>query len=372
MATLSLVMIVKDGGDDLPRLLRAHAPLYDEAVVVDTGSRDGTPERVAGCGACVVPFVWTDDFAAARNAGLDVAGGDWILILDADECIAPADFPRLRDALAGPPRVLVQPTVNYCDDRRHPEWRPVAGRYPTQERGHAGWFLAHRAGLFPRREDLRFRGCIHESVIPAASLAGLADAPLDVPVHHYGFVQGAARNQDRRAHYADLVRRKLAAAPDDDAACLEMATIHLEEGDTTAAIPLLARVAARPTTTSTVTRARFHQGRLLREAGNAAAAAAILEGAITADCRLLGCWVEWIRALGDLGRWGSLDAALRVARGVFGDDPLLAREELRAMVKTGRVAAAADVARRVSRHHPSWAEMSRLAARLETAAEYSR
>ncbi len=371
MTTLSLVMIVRDGGDDLPRLLATHAPLYDEAVVVDTGSHDDTPARAVLAGARVISHAWDDDFAAARNAGLDAARGEWILILDADECIAPADFAPLRAALDGPPRVLVQPTINYCDDPRHPEWRPLTGRYPKQERGRTGWFLAHRAGLFPRRADVRFVGCVHEAILPAARRAGLADRPLDVPVHHYGFVQGPERNLRRRRHYADLVRRKMAADPDDDTARLEMASIFLEEGDASAARPHLVDLAGRETATSTVTRARFLLGRLLREAGEAAAAAACLGAAVAADRRLLACWLEWIRALGDLERWGEADAAIRLARRVFPDDPLLDREELRGLVKTGRLTAAAVTARRVAASHPGWTEISRLASRLDAATKSS-
>jgi len=371
MTTLSLVMIVRDGGDELLRLLAAHQALYDEAIIVDTGSRDDTPAGAAGAGARVVTHTWDDDFAAARNAGLDAAGGDWILTLDADEGIAPADFAPLRAAIAGPPRVLVQPTINYCDDRRHPEWRPLVGRHPVQELGQTGWFLAHRAGLFPRRADLRFRGRIHESVLPAARAAGLADQPLDVPVHHYGYVQGTERNLRRRQLYGQLVRRKLAADPDDDAALLEMATVLLEEGDAGAARPLLVRVAACATTTSAVTRARFLLGRLLREAGDPAAAASCLAEAVAADCRLLAAWLEWVRALGDQERWGEADVAMRRARQIFPDDPLLDREELRGLVKTGRFAAAAANARRVASRHPGWPEISHLAARLNALAEKS-
>lgn len=364
MTLLSLVMIVRDGGEGLSRLLCDHAPLYDEAIVVDTGSTDGTPARAAAAGARVVGHDWDDDFAAARNAGLDAAQGAWVLILDADEAIAAADFRALRGALGGPPRIYVQPTVNYCDDMRHPEWRPVAGRYLDQERGHTGWFLAHRAGLFPRRADLRFTGCVHESILPAARAAGLPEVSLAVPVHHFGFVQGAERNRQRRGRYAELVRRKHADDPTDPAACLELATVFLEAGDAEAARPLLVGLAARQETTSTITRARFLLGRLLREAGDLAAATRCLAGAVAADGRLLACWLEWIWVLGDAERWGEADVVLRQARRHFPDDPLLEREELRGLIKTGRLRAAAAAASRVAARHPGWAQMEKLAVRL--------
>ena len=44
--------------------------LFDEIVVVDTGSTDRTKEIAREFGAKVFDFVWIDDFAAARNEAL--------------------------------------------------------------------------------------------------------------------------------------------------------------------------------------------------------------------------------------------------------------------------------------------------------------
>ncbi|MDQ0089897.1 glycosyltransferase involved in cell wall biosynthesis [Paenibacillus anaericanus] len=58
-----------------------------EIIIVDTGSTDKTKEIAHQFGAQVIDFIWNDDFSAARNAGIERAAGDWILVLDADEYV---------------------------------------------------------------------------------------------------------------------------------------------------------------------------------------------------------------------------------------------------------------------------------------------
>src|SRR5262249_19082213 len=65
-ASVSLTMIVRNEEQNLPRCLESIRGVFDEIVVVDTGSTDSTKEIAAGFGARVVDFAWIDDFAAAR------------------------------------------------------------------------------------------------------------------------------------------------------------------------------------------------------------------------------------------------------------------------------------------------------------------
>ena len=67
-ARVSLTMIVRDEQVNLPRALESVRGVFDEIVVVDTGSRDRTVEIAESFGARVFHFAWIDDFAAARNA----------------------------------------------------------------------------------------------------------------------------------------------------------------------------------------------------------------------------------------------------------------------------------------------------------------
>ena len=68
---------------DLPREVDGFDAV--EWLVVDDGSSDETVQIAEAAGAKVGHFEWCNDFAAARNAALDMATGHWVLMIDADE-----------------------------------------------------------------------------------------------------------------------------------------------------------------------------------------------------------------------------------------------------------------------------------------------
>lgn len=367
MSLLSLVMMVRDEAEVLPGFLDHHAGLYDQLVVVDTGSVDGTADLARRAGALVLEEAWQDDFSGPRNRGLAAAVCDWILILDADERVASEDFDRLRRQVeAAAPAVFLQETINYLADASHLEWQPVRGRYPRMEQGQRGFFAARRPGLFPNRPDLCFRGRIHESILPAAQEASLPVVEVDLPVHHYGYVRGEAVQQARKQRYLELARRKLADDESDWGARLELATAYLEHGDAAAAEPLLREVAAGPEGLRPVVRGAFLLGRILRERGELEAANTVLASAADQDPDFLFCTLELIRCEADRQAWARVAELLRQASVRFGTDhPLLGKERLRCQIQTHQLDEARRQARRLVELYPGWVEMQALAERLE-------
>src|SRR5207237_8743781 len=95
----SLTMIVRNEESNLPACLESVRGLFDETVIVDTGSTDRTKEIALGFGARVFDFPWIDDFAAARNEALRHATGDWIFWMDADDRLDQANREKLAALL---------------------------------------------------------------------------------------------------------------------------------------------------------------------------------------------------------------------------------------------------------------------------------
>ena len=87
---LSVVIITFNEEANIGRTLESVKPLVadgkGEIIVVDSGSTDRTVEIAKSFGAKVLVEEWKG-YASQKNSAIDKAEFDWILSLDADECI---------------------------------------------------------------------------------------------------------------------------------------------------------------------------------------------------------------------------------------------------------------------------------------------
>ncbi|MEO7142357.1 MAG: glycosyltransferase family 2 protein [Bryobacteraceae bacterium] len=84
--------------EELLSSIRAQTVPFDEVIVVDNGSTDGSVECAEGWGARVVPLARNFGFAAAVNRGIEATRADWIAILNNDVRL---DAEWLGNLLAG-------------------------------------------------------------------------------------------------------------------------------------------------------------------------------------------------------------------------------------------------------------------------------
>ena len=149
---ISLTMIVRDEENNLPHCLESVREVFDEIVVVDTGSNDRTMEIARSFGANVFEFLWVDDFAAARNEALAHATGDYAFWLDADDVVDPPERAKLESILqrsrAGDEAAYVVRCA--CD--------------PSPD-GSGGETVVDHVRLFPLRDDVRWTvPHVHEQI----------------------------------------------------------------------------------------------------------------------------------------------------------------------------------------------------------------
>ncbi|HPF14609.1 MAG TPA: glycosyltransferase [Planctomycetota bacterium] len=178
MKTITLCTIVRNEADNLPGLLASVQGIVDQVVVVDTGSDDNTVEIARQAGAHVVHHVWKDDFAAARNAGVAEVEGGFVLILDADERLAPGAGEALRQAVAS----------DRIDGGRLPLYNASRADASIEEVLSGSKRLGppiHLERFLRRTPDLRWQGVVHEHITDWAR-DGKRFANLDAAIIHYG------------------------------------------------------------------------------------------------------------------------------------------------------------------------------------------
>ena len=102
---LSVVIITHNEEANIGRTLESVQPLVadgkGEIIVVDSGSIDRTVEIAKSYGANVSIEEWKG-FAAQKNSAIDKAEWEWILSLDADECIDRDMVEIIRDLISRP------------------------------------------------------------------------------------------------------------------------------------------------------------------------------------------------------------------------------------------------------------------------------
>jgi glycosyltransferase involved in cell wall biosynthesis len=166
---VSLLVMTWNEAHNIGRCLDS-VPFAAEKVVIDSGSSDDTVRIAESHGARVVRQPWLG-FGPQRNFASTQAAHDWILFLDADECLSPALVAEFEDRL---PALL-------------------ASRHPGAELRRSAWYMGapmrwyrpmvgERVGRFYHRDRARWTDApVHE----ALRFDGPAEQFTEVFHHHH-------------------------------------------------------------------------------------------------------------------------------------------------------------------------------------------
>jgi glycosyltransferase involved in cell wall biosynthesis len=100
LSEITLCLITKNEELNIEKCLASFSCITNQALVVDTGSKDKTVEIAHKMGAKVLEFIWCDDFSKARNFALENVETTWTMMVDADQFLDFSDKEILQKDFA--------------------------------------------------------------------------------------------------------------------------------------------------------------------------------------------------------------------------------------------------------------------------------
>ena len=177
MPTISLVMIVKNEGRNLPRALDSAKDWVNEIIILDSGSTDNTEEIAKQYGAKFYQNKHWPGFGKQRQLAQQYVTSDYTLWLDADEVISN----ELKNA------IIQAVNADHKDFiYKLPRLSEVFGRKIK----HSGWYPDFVIRLYPTALTRYNDSLVHEKVeIPQGAtlqeLKGDLDHYTYDSLHHY-------------------------------------------------------------------------------------------------------------------------------------------------------------------------------------------
>ena len=185
---LSISMLVSDRPDTIRRCLDSLKPIREsipsELILVNTSKNRKVREIIEEYTDEIVDFEWCDDFAKARNAGLDKARGEWFLTLDDDEWF-----------------VNPQPLIDFFQSGEYKEYGCanylVRNFYDPKYQYYSDAWVSRMIQI---SDDTHYESKIHEYLYPVKGDC----KNIEALAYHSGYI--FASEEERLAHFERNVR----------------------------------------------------------------------------------------------------------------------------------------------------------------------
>jgi glycosyltransferase involved in cell wall biosynthesis/tetratricopeptide (TPR) repeat protein len=218
-------LIVKNEEKNLPGCVESLQGLFDEIIVVDTGSADRTKDIAHQYGARVFDFDWIDSFAAARNACLRHSTGHWNFWMDADDRLDADNRTKLAALFAGL-------------DGDNAAFAMQCVCLPDRETGVST--AVQHVRLFRNHPHIRWEHRVHEQILPAVRRLGGELRFTDIQVQHTGYLDPELRARKRERDLR-LLLLEYAELPEHPFTLFNLGMTYLDLQYPSLALPLLER-----------------------------------------------------------------------------------------------------------------------------------
>jgi glycosyltransferase involved in cell wall biosynthesis len=189
MTSLTVIIVAKNEATLIADCVASARSIAGEIVVVDNGSSDDTASIASECG-CRVVTISDLPLHDVRRASLELAGGNWLLLLDADERLETSLSNGIREAIETAPSDV----LGFC----LPRYEYVgAGR----------WSLSHMVRLVRRDARVTYTRSRHATLRDSIHQAGGHLFARNVPLHHLDGLVPGRPEQKRPIKIAEMQRQ---------------------------------------------------------------------------------------------------------------------------------------------------------------------
>lgn len=182
--TLSIILISNNEAHNILDCL-ASVSFADQIVVVDSGSTDNTVELARSVGAQVTQTTDWLGFGVQKNRALDLATGDWVFSIDADERVTPELAEQLKAAVNFDCLTSINndsKSNNFLE--HHDAYEvPRLTQFCGQWIRHCGWTPDRVLRLFKRGSAKFSNDLVHERLVQNQGTCG----KLTTPILHYSY-----------------------------------------------------------------------------------------------------------------------------------------------------------------------------------------
>lgn len=156
---LSVVLATRNEAANIERCLKSVKKIADEIIIVDEYSEDNTRDIAKKLGATVHLEPHHDIFHITKQKALDLAKGEWILQLDADETVTPALGEEILKVVQGKHKGVSDSKKKNLFKRHQELIEKRDGKIGTDKKEVTGYFI-------PRRNMFLGKPLIHAGVYP--------------------------------------------------------------------------------------------------------------------------------------------------------------------------------------------------------------